>query len=717
MSLSEQSAKNRKSLTSRQRAIIQQLTMTCSKPITVAAIAEKLDVSTRTVLREMPAIEKWFSDNDFRFSRKPGVGLLLQENEETAGLIRELLEVEHVRLSYSKQERQRQILGELLSAKEPIKSYALISRFHISEGTLSNDLDDLGTWCSQHRLTVVRKPGLGIYLEGQEADLRQAIASAAFDFIDEEQILNMLRRDDEVSVSPKQINSAQERLLGFVDGPAVEFVERVLQESEKQLHIKYTDSAYMALVVHISLTIRRIKNGEKVTMDPDELTTLRRMPEFSVAEQIVSAISTKLHIDIPEDETGYITMHLCSARIWPRAVNAETQMQTLNARQVVMSIVGIAEQELKLGLRDCDSMIEELISHMDAMISRLTMNIHVGNSQIEAIQQTYPDIYRASERACGILKDLLHIDEVPASEVTYVAMHFAAAAEKLRNEEKQVSVVVVCPTGVGASRMLAANLMREFQNIEIHQVISAFGIDTEKLREEGVDLIMSTVALQVDFPTLVVSPILQAQDKVMIRSAIDGIARERKKHQGGTAAQRTELTIESIRELSVIGCEITELLNSFFVFPLWYIRSMDELLDRASGLFAKNMQQKMSIASGLRGRESMGHTYIPEMGIFLMHCLTDAVEHCRAAYIRLQLPLHIPEGDVKGAMILLLPERDDQELCAQVIGRVSILLVEDPSFLATLQEGEAPAGRKLLERALVRYFQNEYTRRTGREGT
>lgn len=715
MSLSEQPAKGRESLTSRQRAIIQQLTMTCSKPITVAAIAEKLDVSTRTVLREMPAIEKWFSDHGFCFSRKPGVGLLLEESEETAETIRKRLEMEHVQLSYSKQERQRQVLGELLSAKEPVKSYALISRFHISEGTLANDLDHLSEWLAQHKLTLVRKPGLGIYLEGQESDLRQAIASAAFDFIDEEQILNMLRRDAEASVAPRHINSAQERLLSFIDGSTVEFVERVLQESEKQLHIKYTDSGYMALVVHISLTIRRIKGGEKVTMDPDELAALRRAPEFSVAEQIVAAVKAKLHLDIPEDETGYITMHLCSARIWPRTVNAETQLQTLNARQVVMSIVGIAEQELNLGLRDCDSMIEELVSHMDAMISRLTMNIHVGNSQIEAIQQTYPDIYRAAERACEILKDLLHIDEVPASEVTYVAMHLAAAAEKLRSEEKQVSVVVVCPTGVGASRMLAANLMREFQNIEIHQVISAFGIDPEKLRREGVDLIMSTVALQVDFPTLVVSPILQAQDKVMIRSAIDGIGRERKGREAGTTAPRTDLTVEHIRELSVIGCEITELLNSFFVFPLWYVHSMDELLDRASGLFAKNIQQKMSIASGLQVRESMGHTYIPEFGIFLMHCATDAVKHCRAAYIRLQMPLHMPEGDVKGAMLLLLPEKDDQELYAQVIGRISILLVEDPSFLTTLQEGEAPAGRKLLERALVRYYQNEYTRRTSRE--
>ncbi|MBO8434846.1 MAG: HTH domain-containing protein [Tyzzerella sp.] len=46
-------------LTSRQKAIIQILTQfTATNPVTVSAISEKLKLSSRTILREMPKIEK-----------------------------------------------------------------------------------------------------------------------------------------------------------------------------------------------------------------------------------------------------------------------------------------------------------------------------------------------------------------------------------------------------------------------------------------------------------------------------------------------------------------------------------------------------------------------------------------------------------------------------------------------------------------------------------
>ena len=102
-------------LTSRQKQIIQILTkFTASRPVTVAMISEMLGLSSRTILREIPHVEKWLAQNDFHFVRKPGVGLILNESVENQKLILELLEVESVTNNYSKDERCRRILGELL---------------------------------------------------------------------------------------------------------------------------------------------------------------------------------------------------------------------------------------------------------------------------------------------------------------------------------------------------------------------------------------------------------------------------------------------------------------------------------------------------------------------------------------------------------------------------------------------------------------------------
>ena len=56
-------------------------------------------------------------------------------------------------------------------------------------------------------------------------------------------------------------------MLHFLDERIVKVVEQLLSETEQKLKIKYTDSAYIGLVVHISLAIKRIQNLEKIEME------------------------------------------------------------------------------------------------------------------------------------------------------------------------------------------------------------------------------------------------------------------------------------------------------------------------------------------------------------------------------------------------------------------------------------------------------------------
>ena len=62
--------KEKQSLSKRQKEIIRTLVQMKGRPVTTAAISEKLSVSNRTVLRELPSVEKWLDENDFHFVRK-----------------------------------------------------------------------------------------------------------------------------------------------------------------------------------------------------------------------------------------------------------------------------------------------------------------------------------------------------------------------------------------------------------------------------------------------------------------------------------------------------------------------------------------------------------------------------------------------------------------------------------------------------------------------
>ncbi len=701
----------RKRLTSRQANVIQLLAKHAPEPVTLNAISQKLEVSSRTVLRELDAVERWMDENDFRFLRKPGVGLVIEEPPETLALLQELLTVEQVQPNYSRKERRRQLLGTLLASREPIKSYVFRSRFKVSEGTLSSDLDALEEWLKPYRIQLIRRPGVGILLKGSETDLRNAISNAAFEFTDQGELLKLLRGEStqEPPESPPPLRS---RVLSYLDPEISAFVEGLLAQSEEELNQKYTDSGYMALIIHLSLSIRRMMAGEKISMDPDYLQELSQLPEFASARHMARKISAQYSIEVPQAEVGFITMHLSSARVWPQSRQSRGQMKNVSARQVVMALVDRVEEELKLPFHSCTRMIEELTSHMDSMISRLSMNIQLDNSQVKEIQKNYPDIYAAVERACDVFKTLLRIQDVSPSEITFVAMHFIAAAETIRVEQKRVAVAVVCPSGLGASRMLAANLMRSFHSIEVRQILSAFTIQPEQLRRDGIDLVISTVPLSLDYPSICVSPIPQSQDLLLITQTVEKISSSREKLElprSPRAERPNPLTVASIATLTRTGEEILQILHHFTWRALERVQRAEELMGEAADLFADSLLTRRIISADLARRETIASTYLPEMRIHLLHSRTSAIEHCRFGFLKLEQPIQAAAGPIDGAVLLLSPESGGGE-CIEVISRLSMLLAEEERFLQALLSGDITGGKALAQQALVKYYEQTLKR-------
>ena len=64
------------------------------------------------------------------------------------------------------------------------------------------------------------------------------------------------------------------------------------------------------MVVHISLAVQRLRNGETISMEQDVLNELKSIEQFKTATKIAQQIEEEFDIKVPIDEIGYITMHL-----------------------------------------------------------------------------------------------------------------------------------------------------------------------------------------------------------------------------------------------------------------------------------------------------------------------------------------------------------------------------------------------------------------------
>ena len=695
----------RATLTTRQKSIIRILTRMDGRPITVAVISEKLGVSTRTILREVPAIEKWMSDNDFNFERKPGVGMLVGEAPETLRFIEELLDADNLVPMYSRQERRKHILGELLFSDEPVKSLVFTSKYNISDGTFSEDLDVLNTWLRDYNVQIIRRPGLGVFVEGTELAIRQAISNAVLEFCDVERIPGLITQgtsDDE-----KMQSLSREPLLVFLTPQLLRFSIRILKETEARLNIYYTDSGQIALIVRIALSIYRIRSGHSLTELNMDMDGLRGLSELPTAKLIAFEIEKQFDLEVNAKEKIYLAMHLSATRILSRGSSFSDPLQALNILQVVMAMTSVAEQLTGIPFKSDSTLINDLVSHISMTEKQLELNLVSRVTYTEDLKRTYPEIYAAAETACEVLREWVQPRVIHDAEIGLIAMHFAASAERYQNSKQKVSVAVVCPTGIGSSRMLAATLTGAFHNLEVRKVISAFSIDTQALRDNGIDLIISTTDLHIDFPYIVVEKVLKAQDKLLVSQEIDRIGKEklqRRIQQGGRHAMIMD--VDDIRRTSEIGAEIVEILNHFRVVRQARAENIRQMMEMAASVFAGSEEDIRRLADCFQEREKLGATYIPDMQICLFHGACDLVEHSRFGFLVLDEPLATTETLIRGAVIMVVPESFRDSYRVEPAGRLSALLVEDERFLQALQRGDEAAGFNLAREALVKYFQH-----------
>ena len=698
----------KKKLMSRQKQIIQILTKSTNKnPITISTIAEILNVSSRTVLREMPKIEEWLDENGFNFIKKPGVGLIIDESLENQQLILELLEVENVQKEYSKEERKRIILSELLIAKEPLKLFYFTNQLKVSEGTLSNDLDGIEDWLKAFDIKLIRRQGVGIYLEGNEKNYRKVLSDILYRTLEEKELIKLLKKSLNSPSSENSIEfSIENRMLNFIDKTIIKGIEKIVSELEEKFNFKLIDSDYIGLVVHISLAVQRIKNGEKISMDKSSLSELEILPEFAVATEITEKLEKVFTIEIPKDEIGYITMHLKGARLRLNKVENDIDLDNLDIKQISNYIISEVEKDFNIEILNKQKLSKDIYNHLVPAISRMSMKLNIRNPLLENIKEQYSEIYHSCENACEILKKITKIDKIPESEVAYIAMHIAAAIEEnLKNEN--LSVVIACPTGVGTSKLLGVNIKKEFPNLDIKNSISVINIDTKKLKDDGIDFIISTVDLDVDYRYICLNPMFLQKDKIKLKEFIHRYSKQRITKK--IIKKELKCDKDKIKNITNLGTEIISILEEVRVREINNVKTVNDLIGIASSVFAENVNHAKEMKKLLLEREEKSSTYLNGFNMMLLHCKDKKITSCKFGVIRLNEKLIEDGKEINFAIISLIPEKNTQTQI-NIMSHINGEIIERESLRNSIMKISEEELTSIIEKILGDLYRKELKR-------
>jgi mannitol operon transcriptional antiterminator len=677
--------------------------------ITIANIAEKLNVSSRTILRELDEVERLLKLNDVSLDKKPNRGLFVNGSIEDKTNILQLLEMQGEKKVYAPHERQTIILSELLQNQNPTKLYYFTKIFNVSEGTISRDLDSLEGWMKQYSLKLIRQPGLGIYVEGSEGEIRRAIVNLIYENVDQNHLHNFIRENFKISAE-RQLGieiRMRNRLLNLIDRDTISKLEILIHEVEDIMRYSFADSAYVGLVVHLALAVQRIRNNEKITIDKKYLDEISNKPEYTAAEHLVKNMEKALSISIPRDEIAYITMHMIGAK--NRDTFYDKQDGVMGGFELVKlarDMIKVAEQESNCYLEQNQKLLIGLVNHLETAISRIKMNMDIRNPLLDEIKAFYPHIMEISKKCAEVIEGRFDI-KIPESEIGYIAMHLGAAIDKREIDDRIVyKAAVACPSGIGASRMLASRIENEYENIMVSDVISTIKLEEYVLEKEEVDFIISTVPISgVALPVIVVTPLLTLTDKLMIDKYLKECNAQEK--VGGRDKRTVDLKSKLI-QMSKYSESIIELLDHLFILDDCTAVSIKELIAVASEQLGDSAEKQVILEQDLADRESKGNTRISGKEFVLIHCRSGAIDRIQLGVIRLQNPISYTNNrgepeNICFAVIMVAPLQSPKEPL-EVIGEVSRLLIEKSNFLRIIKEGSQQSIYEELSKRLNHFY-------------
>lgn len=647
---------------------------------TAAELAESVGISRRTVMRELPGMEKWMAAAGFRFVRSPGQGLRLDEDDSRRLALREQLE--GVPPALSRQERGDRLLALLFAAAEPVKLFQLSHELAVSEHTLLSDLDALSDWLHARGVELKRRTGVGVWLEGSPENLRRALGT---------RLRPLLRQQDLQKSFDQKQNSSPVGLLAPDD---LQTVVSVLQTFEQAHRFCFSDSAFLSLVIHLTLLAGQVRQGAVQADGGPSLSG-------GGAAELKRALEAALGLRLPGEESDYLAHCLAVAsgrRDW-------TDPQEMDLRRLAAVLIEGMGRELGVDMAGFSTLRDDLCTHLRPMLLRMQRGERTDNPQLRPIQEQYPRLWQATRRVCDAAARQCGLPVIPDEEAAYLAMHFGAVLEECAKSRRRLRAVVVCPMGMATSRFLISQIDKEFPEIAVERMCALRELDTDALRREGIDLIISTVRLHTDFPHLTVGALLEGKDRTQLQNAVASL--QHHEPPSATMAKPPENGLRYAGALS--GCMI-ELVDTIRIQELDAPRTRADFIIAAAAMFCPDPRAAALVEAALHRRETLGDTFMQPLGALLLHCKTPAVAGCRLGYLRARHPFYEGGAAVRGALVMLAPD-SPEPVYQQVMQEVSGLLIDQPALLEAFRGGAADRAAALLETGLDERFYQALGRR------
>lgn len=690
-------------ITSREKAIIELIIKTSGKH-TALSIASSLNVSARTIQRDLKAVEKIVNEFGLTLTRNVNQGLVIEgKNEQIFRLIQHLTNSEPI--DELPQEKKLRLLLAILE-EDVYKTQVLAGYLGISTATLTAYLDELAEWLSLYRVGLTRKRGVGVELHGTEANKRMALAQFLLQFFHEELIEKLFLLE--------KGKLGEDRILHYFEADDLRHVNSTVQTVFKGAPARFADSGYLEIVLHTCISLKRTLSGfpvERKDLPEAEVTI-----EYELIQEVTSRLGQAFDCAFSEGDVLYLARILKGTK-WSGA--EAFPYDSIVLAHMIRNVIKSVSEQLHVDLNKDFSLFQGLLAHMEPSLYRIKQNMGSYNPLREEIKRKYPVLFMAVKNS--LEEEFTDIDQFSDDEIAFIVLHFGSALV-MQEEHLSIKALLICPTGIGTSKMLKSRLKKEVAEIDVIEIKSIKEM-SEGADLKGYDLILSTVRLPfIHAEYILVNPLLSEENiltiKNYLKNNIESFTKGKQYQELAENRQQTDQSNVSLaamlEEIRDIQESIQSLIQNFRFYRMDGETSQEQILAKmlANAEGDQLLTNPEDVLQSLREREHKGGLGIPETNMALFHVRSQNVRRLIFQIAHLPDPCLVKGMDgkevaMKNLLLMLAPDelsRRGQE----IVSLISTNIIETEEAILLFSSANEEMIFKKLESIFTEYLQSHF---------
>lgn len=218
-------------------------------------------------------------------------------------------------------------------------------------------------------------------------------------------------------------------LLTGIPPELLNLVMEFVDKAQQSLKLPLKDTLIPALCDHLYYAVERLTRGQSISNALLHEIKQFYPREFALGLDCADLIKKRTGISLPEDEAGFIALHLVNASL-------DGDMPgTVNVTKLIADIVAIVKSQLGMEIDEGSLDYLRFVTHLKFFALRLTTGqVLTGNEAFlfEEVKKHYPAAYHCVQTIGLYVKNRFH-REISADEITFLTVHI----QRLRSHHER----------------------------------------------------------------------------------------------------------------------------------------------------------------------------------------------------------------------------------------------------------------------------------------